>query len=80
MRILKFIPDAQTRSRVQALAEARPLPVRQDGPWMIFEAVNDPEAPLNTLKAVGVPTPGLEEAPASKGASFPRSYPARRRS
>ena len=73
MRILKFIPDAQTRSRVQARAEARRLPVRQDGPWVIFEAVNDPEEPLKALKAAGVPTPGLGEAPAPKRASFPRS-------
>lgn len=50
MRIKQFISDDQTRSRVQALAEARHLPVRQDGLWVIFEAVNDPDTILRVLK------------------------------
>jgi hypothetical protein len=55
MRIKQFIPDDQTRSKVQALAEARRLPVRQEGPWVIFEAVYYPDPVLQVLKAAGLP-------------------------
>jgi len=67
MRILYFILDDQSRSKVQALAEARRLPVRQDGPWVIFEAVWDPDPVLWVLNAAGFPVPALEVVPRPKG-------------
>ena len=71
MRILQIIEDGQTWSKVQALAEARDLPVRQDDPWVIFEAVcyPDPEV-LLVLQAAWVPV--LEVAPVTRGAGFRR--------
>ncbi len=82
MRILHFIPDDQTRSKVQTLAEARHQPVpRCEGPWVIFEAVNEPEEEvLLVLQAAGVAVPALEVAPVPKGGGARRSRHSQRRS
>lgn len=80
MRIKQFIPDAQIRSKVLALAEARRLPARQDGPWVIFEAVYYPDPVLRVLKVAGLLVPALGVAPLSKDAGVRRSRPAQRHS
>ncbi|WLT31131.1 hypothetical protein [Geothrix sp. PMB-07] len=58
MRISYFIPDDPKRSKVLALAEERRLPARQDGQWVVFDAVNDAEPLQAMLKAAGVPVSG----------------------
>jgi len=71
MRILHFIPDDQTQSKVLDLAEARHLPPpRCEGPWLIFEAVSDGEPALEVLKAAGVEVPAL--APVTRAAAARR--------
>lgn len=81
MRIMQIIHDARIRSRVLALAAERRLPVpRCEGPWVIFEAVYDPEPVDALLEAAGVPVPPLAGAPKPKGAVARRSSGPRKRS
>jgi hypothetical protein len=73
MRILHFIPDDQTRSKVLALAEARHLPPRRcEGPWLIFEADWDGVPVLEVLQAAGLEVPALAPVPTGAGARRPK--------
>jgi hypothetical protein len=60
MRLLQFIPDAEVRSKVLALAAARGVSAREDpySPgWIVFEAVIDGRRVDRVLKAAGVQIP-----------------------